>query len=518
MLRELETGRLTLLNQSLPFRGGADWKMRPSAYQNSLWTYTLHYHEWIYRLLDPAAANATLGAVMASKFLQDWIVSCPPGRAGFAHYPWNSFAIACRLQWWARIYWNAPVSFWAAGPDSFRRDFLDSFAMQAQYLAMHIEWDVRGNHLMRDAAGLAFAGTFLPDVLGRRYLDVAAKLADSQVTEQILNDDTHFERSASYQCHFMEDLSHLCVLLPFSSVRSRLQERLRQLLHTLAWLVHPDLLPVQFNDAALNSYAPPASLMAAGRALGMKGLPDLYVRSHGVRHFKAFGIVAAHRGSDTLFFDVGKVGVDYQPGHAHADTLSIEMSIASRRFIVDPGCFDYDYGVNREYDRSSLAHNTVTVNGTNSSELWHVFRVGARAVATVHEFTDNCRGGFTCSASHDGYRTQRGHPIHRRTVSWREEKMIRIVDEVYGNGMHTVQGGFLVAPDWRVVEVPGGFTASLSEVTARIRIIAESPVVQQFIEQGCYHPEFGLELRATRVGWRGTTQIPLKITTLIDWR
>lgn len=516
-LSELAAGQLTLLNQSLPFRGGADWKMIPAAYQNSLWTYTLHYHEWVYRLLDPASVDEAQCTRVASKFIQDWIVSCAPGRPGFAHYPWNSFAIACRLQWWARIYWHATDSFWAAGPSTFRRDFCDSFAMQAQYLLKHIEWDLRANHLMRDASGLAFAGAFLPGEFGRRCLDFAARLADSQVEEQILEDDTHFERSVSYQCHFMEDLCHLCAILPDGPVRSRLRERLHCLMESLAWLIHPDLLPVQFNDAALNSYATPASLLAACRTLDIPSLPDPTLRPQGVRYFPAFGIVASHLGLGALFFDVGQLGVDYQPGHAHADTLTVEMSIASKRFIVDPGCFDYDNSANRAYDRSTLAHNTVVIDHANSSEMWHVFRVGSRAMPIIHDLRKERNGAFTCTASHDGYRNLSGRPIHQRTVSRLADGSVRIIDHVFGNGVHAVEGGFLIAPEWTVSFSDGNFIAVANGVSSRIRITSESPGIQYFSEITKYHPHFGIEQHATRLIWRASVKLPLLVSIIIDW-
>ena len=35
----------------------------------------------------------------------------------------------------------------------------------------------------------------------------------------------------------------------------------------------------------------------------------------------------------------------------------------------------------RRYDRSTAAHNTVSIDGTDSSEVWQIFRVGRRAKA-----------------------------------------------------------------------------------------------------------------------------------------
>ena len=37
-----------------------------------------------------------------------------------------------------------------------------------------------------------------------------------------------------------------------------------------------------------------------------------------------------------------QIGPDYQPGHAHCDTLSYELAINGRRVVVDSGVFDYE--------------------------------------------------------------------------------------------------------------------------------------------------------------------------------
>ena len=42
--------------------------------------------------------------------------------------------------------------------------------------------------------------------------------------------------------------------------------------------------------------------------------------------------------------DVARVGPDYLPGHAHADTLSFELSLYDRRTIVNCGISQYANG------------------------------------------------------------------------------------------------------------------------------------------------------------------------------
>ena len=74
--------------------------------------------------------------------------------------------------------------------------------------------------------------------------------------------------------------------------------------------------------------------------------------------------------------DVGEIGPDYQPGHAHADFLAIELSLDGARFIVDGGVKEYAEGPDRAWSRSVQAHSTVFVEGEEPLELWGAFRVG----------------------------------------------------------------------------------------------------------------------------------------------
>lgn len=73
---------------------------------------------------------------------------------------------------------------------------------------------------------------------------------------------------------------------------------------------------------------------------------------------------------DVLVVDCGPIGPDYQPGHAHCDTLSFELSLNGRRVIVDSGCSQYVDGEIRQYNRGSLGHNTLAIDGVNQSEVW----------------------------------------------------------------------------------------------------------------------------------------------------
>ena len=107
------------------------------------------------------------------------------------------------------------------------------------------------------------------------------------------------------------------------------------------------------------------------------------------------------------------VGASYIPGHAHADTLSFELSVFGDRVIVNAGVSTYRPGALRMAERGTQSHSTVRIEGQNSSEIWGGFRVARRA--HIHDIIcSHTTKSISLEASHDGYARLAGHPIHHR--------------------------------------------------------------------------------------------------------
>jgi uncharacterized heparinase superfamily protein len=106
------------------------------------------------------------------------------------------------------------------------------------------------------------------------------------------------------------------------------------------------------------------------------------------------------QGGWELAISAGEIGPAYQPGHAHADTFSFILHFDGRPMLVDTGISTYNKNARRHLERSTSSHNTVTVNGLNSSDVWDGFRVGKRAKVEVFE---DSPGKY--HARHDGYKT-----------------------------------------------------------------------------------------------------------------
>lgn len=508
-LEELRSGKLTLLNQSRPFAGGVDWRLGDPGGGNRLWNFSLHYHAWLCDLARDHAVgcdDATLFELRG--WLIDWLEHCPLEARGSRQNPWNSYNIGARLRNWREIDALVPQSFWhdTSLP---RERFLHSVALQAEYLASHIEWDLRGNHLFKDAVGLAVAADMLGGAAGARWRSQADELTRSQLAEQILPDGMHFERSPMYQILVMEDLQTLQDLLPGEAVQASLKDALRRMAEPLSWLRQPCGSYPLFNDAADHAVSRPEEMLAD---LQRRGIIDRSKQPFGLRHFEFAGIVAWHGKPWTVFFDVGRIGPDCQPGHAHADSLNVACSFDGLPLVVDPGTYCYDDDDRRKYDRSTAAHNTVCLDETDSSEVWHIFRVGRRAEPVDVAVLDRDYG-FAAAASHTGYDHLSGSPRHCRRMHLGSSDVLEIHDQITGAEPHCATGGFLLAPDWTAATTSTGWILHHCRCRLHVELHANQPVQCEVVSRP-WHPEFGREVVTQRLQWSANITPPFRITTI----
>jgi hypothetical protein len=478
-----------------------------------LWVLALHEHGWALDLARAAVGGGPDSAAALEflvRKLSDWIDRCDIDQLGTRELAWNGYAIATRLGSWARVYHLLH----GQGSEQWRAlepRFLHSFWRQAEFLSQHIEWDLRGNHLIRDAVGLAWAGRFFDVDQPRRWLEAATSLAVGQANEQVLSDGGHFERTPMYHLHVMEDLLTLALLLEDADAAAILRGTWSRMADAVRRMCHPDGRIALLNDSAFNGASRPGRLLDLGDQRLRLSIDSSPPRGGSV--LQAFGLVAWHGDPWTIFFDIGPVGVSYQPGHAHADSLTIEASYRGERLFVDPGTYAYDLDERRRYDRSTEAHNTVCINGTDSSEVWHIFRVGRRARPLDVEVATS-QNDLSASASHSGYDHLPGRPRHRRTVGVVADGLFRISDQITGYGRARVSGGLLLAPGWKAELHGRGWRVTHGGLCVEIRVSAIG--LSLATEQRRYHPEYGTEELSHRLCWTGEVDLPCAIDVLVS--
>jgi Heparinase II/III-like protein/Heparinase II/III N-terminus len=132
-------------------------------------------------------------------------------------------------------------------------------------------------------------------------------------------------------------------------------------------------------------------------------------------------------------------------GHAHADALSVEVRCGGVDVLADPGTYCYHGELAwRSYFRSTIAHNTVELDGQSQSSEGGPFLWLRHASATEIDVRD-AGNVASWTAEHDGYTSLDPPARHRRTVRLdRASRTIDIVDDVGGG--HDVRLAFHLGP------------------------------------------------------------------------
>ena len=456
----------TFLGVTRDCRFPADWN-NPTI--EKLWLYNLHYFDVLHHM--DAASRQQLHAELLLK----WIAENPPGTGN----GWEPYPTSLRIVNWVK---------WALANDC-SEPVIQSLAVQIRYLLKRLEYHLLGNHLFANGKALVFGGLFFTGAEAEKWLARGLGIIERQLAEQVLADGGHFERSPMYHEIILEDLLDLMNIMSAygAPVPDSWRDRARRMLSWLMAMCHPDGDIALLNDAAFGVAARPEALRVYADKLGIEGGSQPLTS---LIHLAESGYVRWQNEDACVILDVGDIGPDYLPGHAHADTLSFEMSLLGRRFIVDSGTSCYGLSEERLRQRATLAHNTVSIDGIDSSEVWSGFRVARRARPFDLEIGKS-GAPVTISCSHDGFCRKRKGLIHRRT--WElGSKSLRIRDKVGGGTKHAV-AFFHFHPEVELEwdEQKQCVSAALSG--AQIATLHFSGGDQRIIET-TYHPEFGMSV------------------------
>lgn len=381
------------LNLSKTFENEIDWNF---ADHGKLWLYNLTYFDYLHQ--EQIATNEAL--LLMQSFAKDYNIY----KDGKEPYP-----TSLRIINWVKY----------LSENQIKDERLNSVLREdLSRLNENLEYHILANHLLENAFALLFGAYYFGD---DKVYKKAAALLKRQLEEQILEDGAHYELSPMYHQIILNRVLDAIQLVKFNNWKGEglvkhLMSVAEKMLGWLGEMTFSDGSIPLVNDAATGIAPTTKQLMDYSQWLNVKSKTKELSES-GYRSFRSphFEMVA----------DVGNLRPTYQPGHAHADTLQFVLHIGGRPFIVDSGTATYENNDRRAFERSTAAHNTVTINGKNSSEVWSSFRVGRRAVVSILRDEPTY-----LKASHDGYRHL--GCIHVRSFSIKD-RMIELEDKIKGD-------------------------------------------------------------------------------------
>jgi uncharacterized heparinase superfamily protein len=341
-----------------------------------------------------------------------------------------------------------------------RRDLDSELARAARAVLTQLELHLLGNHLLENGLGLACAGAVTRGVEADLWWGAGRRLLDWQLPQQFLPDGGHFERSATYHLALC---AGLCEIIELASAAGRQvpaawPETARRALGWALAVRAPDGTYPLFNDASLDAGPAVDEVLALGRGCGLDPTGIAGADAEVLRVLPDTGWLICSSPSAWLCLDAGPDGAPYQGGHVHADALTFELWIEGERAVVDYGVSSYGRDAARAETRGTRVHNTVTVAGEDSSEVWSAFRVGRRAQARILA-TGPTPNGVAIECEHDGYTWLAGRPVHRRQLVF-TARALSIDDQVASATPYPAESRLRLAANARLRHESGAITSS----------------------------------------------------------
>lgn len=444
------------------------WSGEPDWHDQSLprlWRYHLHYFDY---LLDLAILAATGRRATAWTAFRQLAASWMRGNEQLQGDGWHPYTVSLRSV-------NFCHALSVFGPEladdpPFASHLARSTYAQLRYLFGNIEHDVRGNHIIENTRALIYGGMVFQGEEPERWFHRALQLLETEVAEQVDPDGGHFERAPAYHVVVLRDLLEIAILLRRNhSVPPWLDDAIARMLDFLASIIMPDGELPLIKDTTLDGLSPRDLLAAAAIYLdeprwnqsadrgiyswclfGDEGwsrldeMPRADVQE--TRYFSSSGFAILRGNRNFAIIDIGPPSPDYLPAHAHADLFSFELAVDGMRTIVDSGVYEYEAGPWRDYFRSTRAHNTVEIGGTNQSEVWSSFRMARRA-RLKNVWWSHFDAYVAIQAEHDGYERLSVPTTHRRTFIAAPSEIVLVIDELFGEGVTDCQNFLHAHPD-----------------------------------------------------------------------
>jgi len=444
-----------------------------------------------YRLTGDARFT---GAIAAT--IDDWIAANPPGRG----VNWTcTMDVAIRALNWTWALALAPGALLAGS--AFASRLLRALVVHGRFIAANLEkgTGATSNHYFSNLVGLLALGTLFRgagEADGWRAF-AAAEIARENAI-QTGADGVDYEASIAYHRLMTEMAIVGLVLIGRDGAPAALKERVRLMARYAAHYIKPNGLAPQIGDnddgrllilgdhradrrdhrsilaSAACLFDDPALLLLAGERVeeaawffGPAAVDTLAAGAAGRRAVPTgaawpdTGVAVLRQDDLYLFLDAGGVGLAGEGGHAHNDTLSVEVHGAGEDLIVDPGTGSYtvDRAV-RDRFRATAAHNTVRVDGEEINPMPEaLFSLPGVDRPILRRATFRRTFDFV-EAEHHGYERLADPVRHRRVVLLnRGRRRFLIEDRLEGALGHHIEWFFHLAP---------GVEAVLADATLRL--------------------------------------------------
>ena len=467
------SGRFTLLNCDYDFGSveQVSWRSEFHEGNNPLRRMTLAYMGYAVPLLARGRAEdlEAICALVKSLDRQNaWSVP------GVFRDVWNAYTASHRL-----INLLAGLALYrrAGGPrnEVFEAVLLEHTQICAAFIRANLERDLQFNHLLKNYVALStYAGMCKAPPAALAFLKTAVP---KSILQNVLPDGGQAERCPMYHVLAMLDVHVLSASELFPETwQPLLNDTGARMAAALPVMTLADGEIALMNDSWFGEAPSADSMVEISNPPAVTRVVDT-------------GYVRLGQGGDSIVFDCGPCGPNNNPGHAHADFLSVEATVGGKRFLVDTGVPTYTAGTDRNASRSAGAHNGPRLTDAEPIEFWKSFRVGRRGYAGELDLMPP-DGALLTAGWQNGY-GHLGADVRRAVCLWPGRGLL--IADLWRGSVLNAETRFLIPSNWAAAD---GLAFSQDGVSLSVQALAGTLSAP---EDASHWYRFGVERKAHRL-------------------
>ncbi|GAQ16781.1 heparinase II/III-like family protein [Oceanobacillus picturae] len=349
---------------TIPFSNDFNWNVDP--YNNRTWCFYLHSLSPVNYLVSAYSLQPEEKyLIKAKEIIHSWINFNAVEEIEPSIHAWNDHSTANRVV--------TLIFFWVHYKDSeiydpkFVVEMHSLLKKHGEFLYDDNNYNFRNNHGAYQDRALIELSILFPDMdSSESWFNKGIKRLSNYINKFVSNEGVHKEHSAAYHLLMIRLLSGINKFLKYHQREiTSLTETINKMEEYLAHIVKPN------GELPMTGDSGPDKISYLKKE-NIHNPKLLYVRTNGSKGEKPLNSIVYKKDGIAVFRDgfnskksiyLNFIAAFNSLTHKHADDLSFLLSIGKSDFFTDSGKYNYqEQNEYRKYFRSTLAHNSITVN------------------------------------------------------------------------------------------------------------------------------------------------------------
>lgn len=363
----------------------------------------------------------------------------------------SSMEIAIRSYQWLITYYILEE----IAENDFREDLMKSIISSMEYVSRNLsKYSSANNHLILEATIMSIIGYVIKDVHNQNWFKIGYDILQKEIGLQFYSDGINKEHALHYQAFVTDAILQYNFILNKIGMAPIHESLIKKSLEFMG-SIEADKTYIDFGDSddakiisfgcnKINYYKSVLELGSIYYKIKFTDFTNISLENifiSGVdeieeyptfkyeeyKLYKDGGYLVVKSNENLILMDVAELGFGSIAAHGHADALSIIYYNKNNPIFIDSGTYIYNIESEyRNYFRGTSAHNTLSYNNRNQSEIKGPFLWGRKAKVNINKYEVNDEG-LIIEACHNGYEPL----VHKRKVKYIENEQKIIIRDFF---------------------------------------------------------------------------------------